>query len=222
LKFVRIEEFIIDIDTFNIFNSNKSIAPHKRQVKLKKINNKFVPYNCLSMYYNDMITFNVACNYADDNNFEYDLYLKFRSDIIADNIPENIIKPDNNKIHLYNHVPLCNFISGGIYNQPIICDAYAWGNRETMKIYCNTYNYVINKINLYNGEYYVAFECSLTDNIYENNVGHSYYNYGYRLDKNRRLFDDLDKYSDPPLHNQTERNININTFNKFIPAYKQE
>jgi hypothetical protein len=93
LKFVRIEEFIIDIDTFNIFNSNKSIAPHKRQVKLKKINNKFVPYNCLSMYYNDMITFNVACNYADDNNFEYDLYLKFRSDIIADNIPENIIKP---------------------------------------------------------------------------------------------------------------------------------
>ena len=226
LKFIRIKEFVIDTDTFNIFNPNTDtfniFNPNKIQVRcLQKINNKFVPNNVLSMYYNDMITFNAACNYADNNNFEYDLYLKFRSDIIANNIPENIIKPNVDKIHLYNHIPICNFISNGLYNKPIICDAYAWGNRKTMEIYCNTYNYVINKIKLYNGEYYIGYECCLTDNIYENNVEHSYYNYGYRLDKNRRMFDDIVNDNRDPIHNQTERNVDINTFDKIIPAYKQ-
>ena len=168
-----------------------------------------------------MITFNKAYEYASNNYFEYDLYLKFRSDIIAHNIPKNIIKPDKNKIHLYNHYPLCNFISNGLYNKPIICDAYAWGNAKTMKIYCNTYNYVIDKIKKYNGTYHVAYECSLTDNIYENNVEHSYHNNGgYRLDKNRRMFDDINIDCRNPIHNQTEINIDINTFQKIITADK--
>tara|TARA_B100000941_G_C28146603_1_gene370376 strand:- start:52 stop:591 length:540 start_codon:yes stop_codon:yes gene_type:complete len=176
------------------------------------------------MYYNDMIAFNAACKYADDNNFEYDLYLKFRSDIIADNIPENIIKPDNN-IHLYSHIPHCHFMSGGLYRKLVLCDCYAWGNRETMKIYCNTYNYTINKIKLYNGEYFVNGEACLTDNIYENNVEFSYHYYGYRLDKNRRMFDEAVYYHGGdvmrPIPNQSERNIDINRFNKFIPADHQ-
>lgn len=91
-----------------------------------------------------------------------------------------------------------------------------------MEIYCNTYNYVINKIKLYNGEYYIGYESCLTDNIYENNVDHSYYNYGYSLDKNRRMFDDIVNDKRAPIHNQTERNVDINTFDKIIPADKQE
>lgn len=223
LKFINISEFNIDKETFNIFNPDISISKKiKKPVCLQKINGKYVPYNVLSMYYNDMITFNKACEYACKMNIEYDLYLKFRSDIICYNIPKNIIKPDNNKIHLYNHVPLCNFISNGLYNKPIICDAYAWGNAKTMKIYCNTYNYVINKIKEYNGMYYVAYECSLTDNIYENNIEHSYYYYGYKLDKNRRMFDDIDNDIRDPIPNQSERNVDINTFDKYIPSSKQE
>ena len=224
LKFIRIQEYTIDNEIFNIFNPDESISEHNKykQIALQNINNKFVPNNALSMYYNDMITFNEACKYADNNNFEYDMFLKYRSDIIANNIPENIIKPNVDKIHLYSHNPICSFVSFGLYRENIVCDAYAWGNRKTMEIYCNTYNYVIDKIKKYNGKYLVHFESSLTDNIYENNVEHSYYNYGYRLDKNRRMFDDINKDIRAPIHNQTERNIDINDFNKFIPAYKQE
>jgi len=222
LKFICIKEFIIDKEIFTIFNPNISIATHKLQVNLQKVNDKFVPNNALSMYYNDMITFNEACQYADNNGFEYDLYLKFRSDIIANDIPKHIIKPLPIEIHLYNHTPLCNFTSGGIYKKPIICDAYAWGNRNTMKIYCNTYNYVFNKTKLYNGTYYISFECSLTDNIYEHNVDHSFHYYGYRLDRNRRMFDNIMEDSRCPISNSTERNVDVNEFNKHIPADKQE
>lgn len=218
LKFINIKEFNIDKEIYDIFNPNYSISTHKVQANLQKINNKFVPYNALSMYYNDMVAYNEACKYADKNGFEYDIYLKFRSDIIANNIPENIIRPVNNKIHLYSHSPQCNFTSNGLYKKPIICDIYAWGNRQTMSIYCNTYNYVINKIKLYKGIYYVAGECSLTDNIYENNVEHSFHYYGYALDKYRRMFDNnIDTRQQFGSHNK-----DINTFNEFIPAQKQE
>lgn len=208
MKFISIKEFIIDKEIFSIFNPNSSIATHKLQVNLQKVNDKYVPNNALSMYYNGMITFYKACQYADNNGFEYDLYLKFRSDIIANYIHKDIIKPHPIKIHLYNHTPLCNFTSCGIYKKPIICHAYAWGNRHTMKIYCNTY--------------YIAFECSLTDNIYEHNVEHSFHYYGYRLDRNRRMFDNITIDTRSPIPNQNERNINITTFNRFIIPYKQE
>jgi hypothetical protein len=210
LKFISIKEFIMDKEIYDIFDSDSQCS------NLQKINNKFVPYNALSMYYNDMVTFNEACKYADKNGFEYDIYLKFRSDIIANNIPKNIIKPSANTIHLYSHTPLCNFISVGIYKKPIVCDIYAWGNRQTMSIYCNTYNYVINKIKLTNGTYFVCGECCLTDNIYENNVEHSFHYYGYELDKYRRMFDNL---VDSRVVNI--KKYDISTFNVVIPSQPQ-
>ena len=209
LKFISIKEFIIDKEIYDMFNPDK-------QVNLQEINNKLVPYYTLSMYYNDMITYNEACKYADNNGFEYDIYLKFRSDIIADNIPENIIRPIADKTHLYSTIPECNFISLGIYNKPIVSDIYAWGNRQTMAIYCNTYNYVINKIKLYNGNYIVHGESSLTDNIYENNVEHSFHYYGYTLDKYRRMFDNIvdSRYVDI-------KKYDISTFDVVIPSQPQ-
>jgi len=209
LKFISIKEFIIDKEIYDMFNPDK-------QVNLQEINNKLVPYYTLSMYNNDMITYNEACKYADKNGFEYDIYLKFRSDIIANNIPENIIRPSADKTHLYIHIPECNFISLGIYKNPIVSDIYAWGNRQTMAIYCNTYNYVINKIKLYNGNYIVHGESSLTDNIYENNVEHSFHYYGYTLDKYRRMFDNLvdSRYVDI-------KKYDISTFDVVIPSQPQ-
>ena len=209
LKFISIKEFIIDKEIYDMFNPDK-------QVNLQEINNKLVPYYTLSMYNNDMITYNEACKYADKNGFEYDIYLKFRSDIIANNIPENIIRPIADKTHLYIHIPECNFISLGIYKNPIVSDIYAWGNRQTMAIYCNTYNYVINKIKLYNGNYIVHGESSLTDNIYENNVEHSFHYYGYTLDKYRRMFDNLvdSRYVDI-------KKYDISTFDVVIPSQPQ-
>ena len=90
LKGLYIKKYQIPNDIFEIFNENESIATHKIQVNLQKINGKFVPNNCLSMYYNSKNAFNMATEYADKNGFEYDTYMNFRSDIMNFTFPENI------------------------------------------------------------------------------------------------------------------------------------
>ena len=174
----------------------------------------------MSMYYNDQLTFESACKYADDNNFEYDYYMKYRSDIINLTLPNNI--ENNENIHLHCAIPLCNFISGGLFKKPVVSDAFSWGNRKTMSIYCNTYNYVIKKNKEYDGKYYIAFECSLTDNIYENNVSISYFNIPYHLDKNRRMFDNVyDDVRGPPNYQQFFLKITDPDSTKKIHAEEQ-
>lgn len=204
IKGCEIKKYIIPTEIVDIFNPNESIRKdYKIQVNLQNINNKFLPYNCLSMYYNDNNCFKMACNYAENNNFEYDVFLKYRSDIINNIVPD-FSKVNCNEYNLHCVVPICNFISCGIFNKPIVSDAFAWGNKKTMSVYCNTYNYVLDKIKEYDGKYYVAFECSLTDNIYSNNLPITYYKINYELDKNRRMFDDINIDIRKPIHNQTE------------------
>lgn len=146
--------------------------------------------------------------------------MKYRSDIIIFTIPISYSKEN---IHLYCVVPKCNFISRGLFKKNIISDAFAWGNRETMHIYCNTYNYCIEKIKEYKGKYYVAGECSLTDCIYENNVQVSYLTINYSLDKNRRMFDNIHEDSRTMISNQ-EYILKITDEDsiKHIDADKQE
>lgn len=189
LKGCVIQKYIIHDEIVQLFNPTDSISHTKTQINLTKVNGKFLPYHPLSMYYNDTNAFHMACEYADKNNFEYDIYMKFRADIIIDKIPDNL-PFINHDIHLHSAYPLCDFISRGLFNKPIICDSFAYGNRKTMNIFCNTYSYVLQKNKLYNGLYYINYEDSLTDNIYENNVPHTIFKFPYELDANRRMFDD--------------------------------
>jgi hypothetical protein len=222
LKGCVIKKYIIPEEVAELFNPNESIATHKKQVNLQKINGKFLPNNCLSMYYNDNIAFRLACEYADKNNFEYDYYMKYRSDIINVTIPTFTTLNDDN-IHLHCSTPLCNFISGGIYHKPIVSDAFSWGNRKTMNIYCNTYDFVIKKNKEYNGIYYIAFECSLTDHMYEVNIPITYHNIKYSLDKNRRMFDDVHSDTRAMIINQTHvLKITDNNSIDYFEADKQE
>ncbi len=138
------------------------------------------------MFFNDNNAFNMAEQYSKNNNINYDYYMKFRSDIINTTMPK--IELHNNNI-LYSIVPSCNFISHGIFKTNIVSDAWVWGNYETMKKYCNTYYFVLDMLNKYNGNYYIAFEDCVTDNVYSNNIPIIYVNHSYRLDKNRRIFD---------------------------------
>jgi hypothetical protein len=189
LKGCIIKKYIIPEAIIRLFNSTTSISSHGGQVNLQKIGDKYLPSNCLSMYYNDNLSFMQACEYADKNKFEYDCYMKFRSDIIIDKIPDNLFLPNDNTLH--SVIPEINFTSGGIYRKPIVSDIIAWGNRQSMIVYCNTYRYVLEKNIQYNGTYYIAGECSLTDNIYENNILIKYHSIPYLLDKNRRMFDNI-------------------------------
>ena len=77
IKCCEIKKYVIPQEIIDIFNPNESIGYFKNQANLQKINNKWLPYNCLSMYYNDNNCYKMALNYADINNFEYDVFLKF-------------------------------------------------------------------------------------------------------------------------------------------------
>jgi len=80
-------------------------------------------------------------------------------------------------------------VTKGIHKTMCISDAIAWGNRETMKIYCNCYDFVLKKSEEMNGDYYIAFEDCITDNICENKIAYSFHKLDYHLDINRRIFD---------------------------------
>ena len=150
------------------------------------INNKYIPYNAMSMFFNDKNAFEMAKKYADDNNFEYDCYMKYRSDIIDTNIPEKLeFYPQT----LISNTPICQFNGNGIYKVPIVCDAWAWGDRSVMSVYFSTYDYVLNKVINTDGHYFVNFEDNITDNIYENNIQVHFVKHRYYLDVNRRIFD---------------------------------
>ena len=179
LRKVEIKEYLIPEEIVNIFKpSNK--------VSLQKINNKWLPYNCLSMYYNDNRSFNMAVEYEKENNIKFDFYMKFRSDIINFTLPHPIPFKKN---HLHSCVPLCHFQTKGIHKIMCISDAIAWGCRETMELYTNCYQFALKKIIEKEGDYYIAFEDTITDNVIENNINYSFHKLDYQLDVNRRIFD---------------------------------
>jgi len=161
------------------------------------IDGKYLPFNTMSMFFNDMTAFNMATQYADDNNFEYDAYMKYRSDIIVDNFPD-IIKTDEIKIFSSKKDMTEALIDRKnktfIHHVPIICDAVAYGNRKTMSVYCNTYNFVLEVNNEWDGNYPINFEQCVTHQIYDKEISIDRFEYFYMLDRNRRLFDKYESY----------------------------
>lgn len=154
------------------------------------INGEYMPYNIMSMFWNDHNAFEMAVQYAKENNIHYDLFMKFRSDIAHTSIPE-LMKFDDETFHLFSIFPSCHFTSNGIYKVPIISDAWVWGNYKSMKVYCNAYDYILRKNKETNGAYFICFESSNTDNVVENNLHYTYVKHPYKLDAHRRIFDKL-------------------------------
>ena len=81
----------------------------------------------------------MATKYADENGFEYDAYLKYRSDLIADDMPD-IQKTVERKV--FSVVPSCDFTEPLVNREtktlgpevPIVSDAVAYGNRAQWQI----------------------------------------------------------------------------------------
>ena len=129
------------------------------------------PWHAMSMFYNDRKAFEMATEYADNNNFEYDAYLKFRSDIDTNKIPD-IVKTDEYK--LFSVVPNCNHWQYGVVRDPPGFDQvkHPWvscvmdyGNRKSMDAYTQTHNFCLEMLELFDGRYRIAFEYSLTQNV---------------------------------------------------------
>jgi hypothetical protein len=148
----------------------------------------YLPYNIMSMFWNDHNAFEMAVNYAKENKMHYDLFMKFRSDVTETSIPE-LINIDDDAFQLFSIFPSCYFISNGIYKEPIISDVWVWGNYKSMKVYCNAYDYVLQKNKEMNGAYFICFESSNTDNVIEHGLPYRYVRHSYKLDAHRRIFD---------------------------------
>jgi len=163
--------------------------------------NEPLPYNQMSMFFNDRNAFELATQYADDNNFEYDAYMKYRSDIITDCLPSIKVIED---YKLFSVIPWNNHKSSvidrlkpTIYNGPgdwklqetidipWVSDAIVYGNRDSMNVYTQTYKYCMEMNKLWNGLYPIAFEPSVTQNVYDKKLTVKYFNNPYSIDPSR-------------------------------------
>ena len=197
----------------------KNIHPHTPDQKPNSSREGKFPINVMSMFYNDKKSYNMASSYGD-----YDIYLKYRSDILSDSLPSFITTAE---YKLFSAIPNCWHSDGSpVYNRknnsfehriPWVCDAIAYGNKESMKSYCSTYDF-INEVNqIRNGDYQISYEPCLTQNVYDKNLPVEYFKYSYLLDKNRRIFDTynssrLDGSLDPMDINTVLDTIHIEAF----------
>ena len=148
------------------------------------------PYNPMSMFFNDRNAFDMATKYADSNGFEYDAYMKYRSDIITSSLPE-INTTDSYKI--FSVVPWCNSTSPVVTRDPLgygidvpwVSDAIVYGNRNSMQVYTETYNFCMEMLELFEGRYPCNFEPSVTQNTYDKFLIVEYFNKPYTIDPSR-------------------------------------
>jgi hypothetical protein len=184
------------------------------------VNNKYVPLNILSMWFNYKNAFEMAIDYEKQNGFEYDFLMTFRSDIIIDKIP--LFKKVEENI-LYSINQPCQFISFGIHKVPIISPEWVFAKKDIMKTYLQTYDFIIEQSKLDNN-YICHYESNVTDNCIEKKINYvRVYNINYEVDKNRRRFDNWDLITDTRIHNISSSSVNyidINTVDTEHLLYK--
>jgi hypothetical protein len=98
-------------------------------------NKKNYGFNCCSMYWKILKSFELAEEYMGENNFEYDLVIRARLDFIWEDYVKQIdfISPLNNNIYLIkDRYATCSKLNTN--------DKFFAGNYLTMKQMCNVFN----------------------------------------------------------------------------------
>lgn len=132
-----------------------------------KHNRKYMgSYNQLSCFFNDLNNFKQIEKYEIDNNIEFDVICKLRADIIFYNLNNVIFHKDDINELILNNINLECPISAYQLSPPFISDAICFGNKKSMELYCNTYNYIKEKDIEYNGLYNHTFEPYLNESLY--------------------------------------------------------
>ena len=190
LRDLYINEYIVPDDFINT-------STHMYNVK-QLVNNKYVPLNILSMWFNYKNAFEMACNYEIRHGFEYDFFMTFRSDIIIDKIPL-FERVEKNVLCSINQP--CQFISFGIHQVPIISPEWVFAKKDLMKLYLETYNFIIEQSKIDNN-YICHYESNVTDNCIEKNINVlKIDNINYSVDVNRRRFDNWEEIKDTRKNN---------------------
>ena len=124
-------------------------------------------YNQLSCFYNDENNFTLIDNYEKKNNYEFDIICKLRSEILFHNNNIDFIQDNKNDLIIRNkHMQDIRYW-GHVYNNTpvLVSDAFAYGNKKSMKFYCSTYQWILKTDLLLKGRYINGFEIFLTDSI---------------------------------------------------------
>ena len=162
LKDIRYEKYICPIENNTHIHS-----------LLQNVNGKYIPYTVMSCFYNDMKAFELIEKYEIENSMCFDVYCKLRADMNFFDLNSfnfEICKKDEKK--LYTSILADPIRFYGYHNVPLnISDAFAYGNKEIMKIYCNTYNFGIEMNAKYNGNFRINYEPLLTESILDTYVG---------------------------------------------------
>jgi hypothetical protein len=208
LKNIYIGEYTVPTDFINT-------STHIHTVK-QLVNDKYVPLNVLSMWFNYKNAFEMACNYEKLHNFAYDFFMTFRSDIIIGKIPRFNTVQDN---ILYSVNQPCQFISFGIHKAPIVSPEWVFAKKNTLALYLETYNFIMEMSKIDNN-YICHYESNATDNCIEKKLNVvRINNIEYAVDANRRRFDDWNTRKDTRVHNIANRDtdyIDIHTVDEKL------
>jgi hypothetical protein len=154
-------------------------------------------YRTLSCFYNDTM----AMKFAKESSIDYDIYLRFRTDIIVDSFP-SFETYDKDKLYCVD--PLCKFTlaitdnpdgefknkrrycyGNTAYNGVYVTGDIAYGNKELMDKYCNCYEHILEQNAKNNGNYFICFEYCLTTYLYDICINWQMFKYNYMYCENR-------------------------------------
>jgi hypothetical protein len=128
-------------------------------------------YNCLSCFYNDKKNLELIEKYEIDKNIKFDVICKTRSELSFNTTVDFLFDNDDELVLHNKHMESIRYW-GHIHKQTpdMISDAFAYGNKNSMKIYCKTYDWILQ--NNQSRIYSQTFEIYLTDSILQ----HIFYN----------------------------------------------
>jgi hypothetical protein len=121
----------------------------------------------LSCFYNDYKNIELIENFEKNNNMLFDIICKIRSDMIIKSNDFSFILDNPNEFIIRNkHMQDIRFWGHVYKDTPLmISDAFAYGNKISMKHYCSTYEWILKTDLLLKGYYSQTFEIYLTDSI---------------------------------------------------------
>jgi hypothetical protein len=124
-------------------------------------------YNQLSCFYNDKQNLRIIEDYQRNHNISFDVVSKIRSDMTIHRACFYFKLDDPNILMIrtaYSYITYWGHIFEP-FPYPMVSDAFAYGNLNSIRLYCKTYDWILEQNKLRNGKYLHTFEPLLTDSI---------------------------------------------------------
>lgn len=156
---------------------------HPETSAFQQVSGRWLPVNQMSMYFHDWKAMQMILETGET----YDIVMKFRADMMHVEWPTDLKIPPPMTLHMVK--PNCHFPGFGESKVPVVSDCWVWGRPEVMQLYCDTYPFVLSKLDEKKGYYLIHFESCVTDNVCAKGISYEFFPYTYVLNKSRRAFD---------------------------------